>query len=70
MGRGVNGEGGGKGKEVGMGRQGVVRRDTEGAKVGWKMLFNDTWSQYRYSVSCITILFMNLQMGRREGFTK
>ena len=28
------------------------------------MLFNDTWSQLEHSVSCMTILFLNLQITR------
>ena len=33
-----------------------------GAKVGWLILFNDTLAQLGYVVSCITILFLNLQI--------
>ena len=33
-----------------------------GARVGGLMLFNDTWSQQDFLVSCITILFLNLQI--------
>ena len=30
------------------------------------VLFNDTWSQYGQSVSCMTILFLNLQITRSD----
>ena len=30
------------------------------------MLFNDTWSQSGHSVSCMTILFLNLQIIRSD----
>ena len=57
MGRGGEAKvGGGRGR----GWQGGDR--TERPKVGWLMLFYDTWSQLIYSVSCMTILFLNLHI--------
>ena len=32
----------------------------------WFVLFNDTWSQYGYSVSCMIILFSNLHITRSD----
>ena len=32
----------------------------------WFVLFNDTWSQYRHSVSCMTILFLNFHITRSD----
>ena len=50
---------GGRGKRWGWGGRGWRGGDIEGTKVGWLMLFYNTWSQLIYSVSCI--------MGRWEG---
>ena len=30
------------------------------------MLLNDTWSQFGHSVSCMTMLFLNLQIARSD----
>ena len=32
----------------------------------WFVLFNDTWPQWGHSVSCMTILFQNLQITRSD----
>ena len=61
LGAKVGREGGGGGGVRGE-RGRVDRGDREGAKVGWLMLFYDTWSQLIYAVPCI--------MGRGEGIVK
>ena len=50
---GGGGGGGKKGKRWGWGDRRWRGEAREGAKVGWLMLFYDTWFQLIYVVSCI-----------------
>ena len=42
-----------------------LQRDV-GLQWVWFVLFNDTWSQYGHLMSCMTILFINLQISKSD----